>query len=101
MRSRYFSYAIILALVGTMNLTTGCAWWRKHFGKKEQAGSVAPLGQGGDISTGERPMITGNGDRSTFSAQTVYFDYDSAKIKPSEFTKLEAVANGLKGNSKS
>ena len=31
----------------------------------------------------------------------VFFDYDSAKIKPSEFHKIEAVANGLKGNSKS
>ena len=101
MRGKYFSYAIILALIGTLNLTTGCAWWHKHFGKKEQAGSVAPLGQGGENLTGERPPITGAGDRSTFAAQTVYFDYDSAKIKPSEFHKLEGVANGLKGNSKS
>src|SRR5437899_1899956 len=101
MRGKYFSYAIILALVGSLNLTTGCAWWKKHFGKKEQPGSVAPLGPGGEIQTGDRPMITGGGDRATFAAQTVYFDYDSAKIKPSEFHKIEAVAAGLKGNNKS
>ena len=30
----------------------------------------------------------------------VYFDYDSARIKPSEMSKVEAVANTLKGNTK-
>ncbi len=102
MRSKFFSYAIIMALIGTLNLTTGCAWWRKHFPKKDQAGQIPPpLGSGGEIPPGDRPMITGGGDHATFAAQTVYFDYDSAKIKPSEFSKIEAVASALKGNSKS
>ena len=39
-------------------------------------------------------------DRAQFAAQTVYFDYDSAKIKPSEHSKLEAIAVALKGNAK-
>jgi len=102
MRSRFFSTAIIVALIGTLNLTTGCAWWHKHFGPKttQQPGAPPPLaGGGGDITMSERGPITG-GDRSTFAAQTVYFDYDSARIKPGEVSKLEAVATALKANNK-
>jgi peptidoglycan-associated lipoprotein len=43
--------------------------------------------------------MTGGGDHKTFAAQTVYFDYDSAKIKPSEVSKVEAVASALKSGS--
>lgn len=101
MRSKFFSYAIILALIGTLNLTTGCAvkrWWNRHFGPKDGS-TPPPLGQSGDLGMSERGPI-GAMDRSTFSAQTVYFDYDSAKVKPSEFSKIEAVAAALKGNSR-
>jgi peptidoglycan-associated lipoprotein len=104
MRSKFFSYAILLALVGTLNLTTGCAWWKKHFGKKgasEQGGAVAPIGPGGEIAGGDRPIITGGVDHAPFVADTVYFDYDSAKVKPSEVSKLEAVATVMKSSSKS
>ena len=102
MRSKFLAQALILSILA--NGMTGCAvkrWWNLHFGPQVKGTSVAPLNQPGDLQTGERPPITGAGDRSTFAAQTVYFDYDSAKIKPSEFHKLEGVANGLKGNSKS
>jgi hypothetical protein len=88
MRSKFLSYAILLALIGTLNLTTGCAWWKKHFGKKDTSQSPPPLPGGGDIPQGERPPI-GPQDRSTFAADTVYFDYDSAKIRPSEASKLK------------
>ncbi len=100
MRSRFLAQALILTLLA--GSLTGCApfkrWWHKHFGPKGQTGEVAPLGTPGGLATGERPPITGEGDRARFAAQTVYFDYDSARIKPSEFPKLEAVAAGLKGN---
>lgn len=101
MRSKYFSYVILLALIGTLNLTTGCAWWKKHFGKKSagQESGVAPLGTGGDALE-SRPSIGGDLDHATFAADTVYFDFDSAKIKPGEVHKLEAVAEVMKGNSK-
>lgn len=96
MHSKYFSYAIIVVLIGTLSLTTAC-----KKGQKPKAGSVPPpIGVGGEIPTGERQPITGDGDRAQFAAQTVYFDYDSAKIKPSEVSKLEAIAAVLKGNSK-
>ena len=59
-----------------------------------------PIGPAGEVPTGERPPIGGPQDRTTFASDSVYFDYDSAKIKPSEVSKLEAVAAGLKGNNK-
>ncbi len=37
-------------------------------------------------------------DRTAFSADTVYFDYDSATIKGSEASKLDAVAAALKSD---
>jgi len=102
MRSKFFSTAIIVALIGTLNLTTGCAWWHKHFGPKtnQTAGGPPPLpGTDTGIQMGERGPMTGGGDHKTFAAQTVYFDYDSAKIKPSEVSKVEAVASALKSGS--
>ena len=101
MRSKFFSYAIILALIGTLNLTTGCAWWKKHFGKKDQSGqNLPPLGAGGDVPGSDRSAFGGPQDRSTFAADTVYFDYDSAKIRPSEVSKLEAIASVMRSNNK-
>ena len=38
-------------------------------------------------------------DAETLKADTVYFDYDSSVIKPSEKTKVGAVADYLKSNS--
>jgi peptidoglycan-associated lipoprotein len=82
---------------------TGCApfkrWWHKHFGPKGPSTEVAPLPQGTGIVMTERGPV-GSMDYKTFEAQMVYFDYDSARIKPSEFSKIEAVANALKGNNK-
>src|SRR5882724_11085180 len=99
MRSKVFSYAIILALIGTLNLT-GC----KAFKSKSSSGGagsesgVPPLGPGGEIPGGPRPIVAGDLQHGQFVP--VYFDYDSAKIRPSEMSKLEAVAAALKGNSK-
>jgi peptidoglycan-associated lipoprotein len=39
-----------------------------------------------------------NEDRDKFAADTVYFDFDKATIKPSEESKLQDVANYFKGN---
>ena len=36
-----------------------------------------------------------NQDRAALAAQTVYFDYDSSSIKPSEQSKLDAVVAAL------
>src|ERR1051326_2923406 len=39
-----------------------------------------------------------NQDRERFAANTVYFDFDRATIKPSETSKIEEVAKYLQGN---
>jgi peptidoglycan-associated lipoprotein len=41
-----------------------------------------------------------NEDRDKFKADTVYFDFDSSTVKPSEEAKLDDVANYFKNNDK-
>jgi peptidoglycan-associated lipoprotein len=41
-----------------------------------------------------------NEDAEKFKADTVYFDFDSSTVKPSEESKLTDVANYFKGNDK-
>jgi peptidoglycan-associated lipoprotein len=98
MRNAVFSYAIILALIGTLNLTGCKAFKAKPSGGNGAEGTVPPLGAGGEIPGASRPIVTGDLLHGQFVP--IYFDYDSAKIRPSEMSKLEAVAAGLKGNSK-
>jgi peptidoglycan-associated lipoprotein len=99
MRTRFFLQTILLVAVISTS-TTGCAWWRRHFGKKDQANAgMAPLGSSSGVGLSDRPIMTdGNTQRGLFTP--VYFDYDSARIKPSEMSRLEAVAAALRGNSK-
>ena len=73
------------------------------------AGSDNGPGSSGTLGNGGAP--TGGGatsdlnpynmaqDRNAFSADIVYFDYDSASIKGSESSKLDAVASALKSDS--
>lgn len=42
--------------------------------------------------------VGGNQDRNYFSAQTVYFDFDSSVVKPSDIGKVETVASHLQSN---
>jgi peptidoglycan-associated lipoprotein len=99
MRSKTFSIAITIALMGTLSFTTGCKNGR-WFWQKPKPGTTtpAPLGDGTGITGSERPMMTGDLQHGEFG--TVYFDYDSSKVRPSEMSKLEAVATALKGNNK-
>jgi peptidoglycan-associated lipoprotein len=100
MRTKLLAQTLILALVAST--LTGCAWWNKHILRKKPATTTGggPGGlTGADVVLGERPMLTG--ERSGQGDFTpVYFDYDSSRIKPSEFGKLETIANALKGNNK-
>jgi peptidoglycan-associated lipoprotein len=43
---------------------------------------------------------SGNEDPSKFAADTVYFDFDSSTIKPSEESKLQEIGNYFKDNKK-
>jgi len=109
MRSRFVAQVVVLTIITSFSLT-GCSWWHRTFGPKKttQPGTTQPTplgdgpGTGSDLgNNGSRPDLDSNKmDRAQFAVQTVYFDYDSAKIKPSEHGKLEAVAAALKGSGK-
>ncbi|MEI6084325.1 MAG: OmpA family protein [Verrucomicrobiota bacterium] len=100
MNRKILAQTLVLAIA--VSTLTGCAWWNKHIlHKKDVTTGSQPGGIGStsiDSKVGDRVDLTNEGSRGEFTP--VYFDYDSAKIKPSEFTKLEAVASALKGNSK-
>lgn len=112
---------LLVALLGSV--ATGC----KRNPKKMtpipgQAGAMAPGPNDGfdsnlsGIPMGEAPItddLTGsvgssdrgratldnsNQDRNQFSAQTVYFDFDSSVVKPSDIGKVETVAGYLQSN---
>lgn len=103
MKSKILVQTIVVAVI-VLAGSTGCKngrwiWQKAPTGAGTGAGtgesSVPPLG-GTDIAiAGGRPMAGGNWQAGQF--QAVYFDYDSARIKPSESAKLEAVARALKG----
>ena len=96
MRNKLLTHALCLTLIATLGLT-GCKnfrWpWQKP--KSSAQGEPPPLG-GTDIAGGERPIISGDLVHGQFTP--VYFDYDSAKVRPSEVSKLDAVASWMKSN---
>lgn len=57
-----------------------------------------PLSSGGQYA----PLFEGphNEDRDTFKSDTVYFDFDSSTIKPAEESKLQAIADHFKGDTR-
>jgi peptidoglycan-associated lipoprotein len=59
--------------------------------------SGIPLGYGAFDNLFSGPH---NEDRDKFKGDTVYFDFDSAVIKPSEEAKLQDLAAYFKGNQK-
>jgi peptidoglycan-associated lipoprotein len=67
--------------------------------------NLPPTGAGANEVTGQGIKQTGwdpstmDQDRTTLAADTVYFDFDSSTIKPSEKSKIEAVAAYLNANS--
>ncbi|NQU10099.1 OmpA family protein [bacterium] len=60
-----------------------------------EMGDIDPLG-GRDIEVGDREGIAG-GDWQAGQFQPVFFDFDSARVGPSELPKLETVAQAVKG----
>jgi len=107
MRSNVLTHTMILALVAALSLV-GCKK-KPPVGTAGTTGpgSVTPSSVGGvDVpggvtigGPGMRPDLT-SADLEKRQFTPVYFDYDSAKIKPAEMAKLEVVAESLKGNSK-
>ena len=109
MKSKVLTQALVLALVATLGLV-GCKKKPvQQTGPTGGAGGTPPPISGADIPGGVTIGGTGMGDRAALSGSDlekrgeftpVYFDYDSANIKPAEMAKLKAVADALKTNSK-
>jgi peptidoglycan-associated lipoprotein len=113
MQSKVLTHTMILALVAALSLV-GCK--KKPFQPTGPAGGSSATGSGAtpspitgtDIGAGAGVKIDGPGMRPDVTSAdlekhefpTVYFDYDSAKIKPAEMSKLKTIADKLKGTSK-
>lgn len=100
MRNRFLSQALCLALIATLGLT-GCKNFRWPWQKKPPATTEnpGPIGLNTGIPGEQRPIITdANLDHSQFVADIVYFDLDSAKVKPGNVSKIRMVADWMKSN---
>jgi peptidoglycan-associated lipoprotein len=98
MRKTYLAQIILVGLTATLGLT-GC----HHKGKTGATGpgngeTPVPGINGGDTTSGigSRPVGLTDLQHGQFAA--VLFDVDSARIRPSEESKVEAVAAYLKSN---
>jgi peptidoglycan-associated lipoprotein len=105
MRKKFLSQIILTALVAVFGLTGCKSKTAMNNGGKSANGEsgVPPLGgPGSDISSsggnGVRPDGLSGTDLAHGQFAPVYFDYDSARIRPSEDSKLQAVAAYLKSN---
>jgi peptidoglycan-associated lipoprotein len=101
MRSKVLLQVIILALVASVGLT-GCKSWNKKKDTGAGAGNMPglePQPIAGTDATGEGARLNGAQERGLFAP--VQFGFDSAKVDPTEMSKLQAVASALKSNSKS
>ena len=67
---------------------------------RDKANDVNAIPVGPDIGSGELPddaKLDGRElDRTTFAAQTVYFEYDHANVKTEEASKIDQVAAALR-----
>jgi len=97
MRKTYLARFILVGLIGTLGLT-GCHHTRNTGATAPGNGEtpVPGLNGVGTTEVGGRP--TGLTDLQHGQFAPVLFDYDSARIRPSEESKLEAVAAYLKAN---
>ena len=62
------------------------------------SGDLDGLGGVADRASLQELLATGEQDRSTFAAQTVYVAFDSSVVRPADVSKVEAVAAHLRSN---
>jgi peptidoglycan-associated lipoprotein len=103
MRKKFLAQIILVTTVAAFGFT-GCKNKTGTGSGSKQPGAengVPPLGvPGSDITSGNgvRPEGLNGGELAHGQFVPVYFDYDSARIRPSEDAKLQAVAAYLKSN---
>jgi len=102
MRKQYLAQIILAGLVAVFGLT-GCHHGNGTGGANGGAGGngesgVPPIGPGNGLDVGTRPMNLSGDALQHGQFAPVLFDYDSARIRPSEESKLQAVAAYVKSN---
>lgn len=101
MSQKLLARTILIGFI-TAILSTGCHREKRAGSNPSASGNessvpgIGPGGGSGDI--GGRPMVGAGGLPEQGQFPAVLFDFDSARIRPSEETKLEAVAAYLKAN---
>jgi peptidoglycan-associated lipoprotein len=101
MRKKFLAQIILAGVVATFTLTgchngTGAGGANGARGNGESG--VPPINNGEGASVGSRPVDVGSGELAHGQFAPVLFDYDSARIRPSEEPKLQTVAAYLKSN---
>ena len=101
MRKKFLVQIILATVVAAIGLT-GCKSKTGGSSGSSEPGAekgVPPLGSGSDINSGNGVRPEGlSGDLAHGQFAPVYFDYDSAHIRPSEDPKLQTVSAYLKAN---
>jgi peptidoglycan-associated lipoprotein len=113
-----FKFSSLLALVAATGLAgAGCKHKTppitrfNHSGNDGLVGNPSDINGGGTLNNGNGgPTEMGGGatanfdpdqmaqDRSTFAAETLYFEYESSTIRSSEESKISSVAAALKSD---
>ena len=101
MRKKYLAQIILVGVVAAIGLT-GC----HHGGAGGSSGTaggngesgVPPLGSGEAGGVGSRPMNVTADALAHGQFAPVLFEFDSARIRPSEESKLQVVAAYMKAN---
>ncbi|MGA2603932.1 MAG: OmpA family protein [Verrucomicrobiia bacterium] len=100
MSRKLLAQTILVGFI-TAILSTGCHRGGGAGANPSASGSessVPGIGAGGESGVGARPLVGAEGLPEHGQFPAVLFDYDSARIRPSEESKLEAVAAYLKAN---
>ncbi len=102
MRKQYLVQIILVGLVAAVGLT-GCHHGTGGSSSSTTAGNgesgVPPLGSGdGTGGVGSRPIGLSGDSLTHGQFAPVLFEYDSARIRPSEESKLQTVAAYVKSN---
>ena len=99
MRKTYLARIILVGLAAVFALT-GCHKTRNPGATTQNTSesSVPGIGGGDTTGVGARPAGLSGSDLAHGQFAAVLFDYDSARIRPSEDSKLGAVAAYLKAN---
>lgn len=83
----------------------GQAGYDRNLGPGDGFGNTGPVETDALSTSGlppsiddRRTLLNSTLDRDQFSANTVYFDFDSSSVRPGDIGKIEAVADYLRSN---